>query len=138
MSKIKKIIEQNAERIIDSWTLHCTPASEQAGKFLGTLFVTDKHIYFDAQFDTSLFGLTKQALVSSIAAAGHPLLVSPEIIDSWKEKGFLQIAKKDIKEVKEEHSLLKKKVIVTLHDDSVYIFDYGMLRVKKIVQAIKQ
>jgi hypothetical protein len=138
MGQIKQIIEKNGERLIDSWTLHCRPASKNAGKFLGVLSVTDKHLYFDAKFDSSLFGMTKQALVSGIVAAGHPLLVSPEIIESWEEKGFIQIAKKDIKDVQEERSFLKKKVTVVLNDDTEYVFDYGMLSVKKLVEAIKQ
>jgi hypothetical protein len=35
-------------------------------------------------------------------------------------------------------SLLKKKVVVILKDGTEHNFDYGMLSVKKIAEAVKQ
>jgi len=80
----------------------------------------------------------KNILVSGIAATGHPLLVSPEIIDSWKSKGFLQIPKKNIADIKPKNSLFKKTITIILTDDTEYIFDYGMMGTKKLEAAIRQ
>jgi len=46
---MKKAIEENGEKIINTWTLHCIPFG--SSKFLGKLHVTHDNIYFDAQFD---------------------------------------------------------------------------------------
>lgn len=138
MANIKDIIDKNQETLINTWTLNCLPLAGEAGKFLGKLHVTNKNLYFDAQFDTSLSGSLKSILTSGAAALGHPLLVSTEIIESWENKGFIEIPKKDIKNIESKSSFFKKTVTVTLSDDSKYIFDYGMMGIKKLEEAIKQ
>ena len=132
---LKNIIEENGETIIGTWTLNCIPFD--SGRFLGKLHVTQEHLYFDAQFDSSISGLFEQVAVSTIAAAGHALLVGPEIAEQWKNKGYMSINKKDISSVSEKSSFFKKTVIITLKDDNKVVFDYGMLGVKKLAEAIK-
>lgn len=138
MANIKEIIEKNQETLLDTWTLNCLPLGGEAGRFLGKLHVTNKSLYFDAQFDTSLSGSIKSILTSGATALGHPLLVSTEIINSWESKGFIAISKKDIKHIESKSSFFKKTVTVTLTDDSKYIFDYGMMGITKLEEAIRQ
>jgi predicted polyphosphate/ATP-dependent NAD kinase len=138
MSTIKELIENNKETKLGTWTLNMIPVNEKASRFLGKLHVTDKHIYFDAQFDVSLSGTVNSLIASAGAAAGHAFLVSKQIIDQWKDHGYVCIPKSEIQDIREKKSFLKKTVTVKLKDDSEYIFDYGMLSVSKIVEAIKK
>lgn len=133
---MKKTIEENGEKIIGTWTLNCIPFS--SSKLLGKLHVTKDKLYFDAQFDTSLSGLMNSVVTSAVAGAGHALLVSSSIIEDWKGKGYMAIDKKSIKTIEEKSSFFKKTVVLTLEDDSLIIFDYGLMGVKKLVAAIKQ
>lgn len=137
MSTIKDLIKKNGETKLGTWTLNMTPVSNKASKFLGKLHVTDKNIWFDAQFDVSLSGTINSLIASAGAAAGHAFLVSKQIIDQWKDHGYLCIPKSEIEDVTEKKSFLKKTVTVKLNDGSEYVFDYGMLSVNKIVEAVK-
>lgn len=132
---MKSIIEQDGEQIIDSWTLNCIPFG--GSRSLGKLYVTKSKLYFEAQFDSSLKGLIQSVATSVVVASGHTLLVTSEILDQWRDKGYLSIEKKHIKNIDDKSSFFKKTVTVTLEDDSEVVFDYGMLSVKKLVEAIK-
>lgn len=138
MSKIKELIENNNETKLGTWTINMTPVSDKASKFLGKLHITDKNIYFDSQFDVSLSGTVNSLIASVGAASGHSFLVTKQIIDQWKDHGFLCIPKSEIKDITEKKSFLKKTVRLKLTDDSEYIFDYGMLSVSKITEALKK
>ena len=133
---MKKTIEENGEVIIGSWTLNCIPFD--ASKFLGKLFVTKTSLYFDAQFDSSLSGLLSSVGTSAVVASGNALMVSSKIVEEWEGKGYMFVGKKSIKTIEEKSSFFKKTVVLTLEDESIIVFDYGMLGVKKLVEAIKQ
>ena len=132
---IKKAIAENGENLIGKWTINCIPFG--SGRMLGKLYVTDKSFYYDAQYDMSLEGVLQNIATSAIAASGHALLVSPEICEQWKSKGFLQVNKSNIKSIGSKSSFFKKTVTVTLNDDQSIVFDYGMLSVKKLEAALK-
>jgi len=85
-----------------------------------------------------LSGLVNNIVVTAIASEGHALLVGPEIAKQWQDLGYLKIGKKDIAKIEEKSSFFKKTVILHFSDDSKVVFDYGMLGVKKLVEAIKQ
>ena len=133
---MKHIIVKNGEDIIGTWTLNCI--AFDGNRSLGKLFITKDNLYFESQFDSSLSGLVKNIVVTAIASEGHALLVGPEIAKQWEEMGYLKIAKKDISRIEEKSSFFKKTVILYFSDDSRVIFDYGMLGVKKLLEAIKQ
>jgi hypothetical protein len=65
-------------------------------------------------------------------------LVSSRIVEEWEGKGYMCVEKKSIKNIEEKSSFFKKTVVLTLEDDSVIVFDYGMMGVKKLVEAIKK
>ena len=76
MKSIKKIIESNNENIIGTWQLNFIPLNQKGVRLLGKLFVTNKSLYFDVKFDTSLSGLLENIAVSAVSAEVSPLLVS--------------------------------------------------------------
>lgn len=112
-----KIEFQPDESKIDTWTILYTPPG--GGKFNGKLTVTNQRLLYDAKYDVSAKGLLSEAMFIK-----------------WGSAGFLEINKKDIVKVEMEKSFLAKKIILTLADDSRHIFNYGVLNVDKVVDAI--
>jgi len=105
------------EQVIDTWTILYSPPG--GGKYNGKLTVTNKRLLYDAKYDVSAKGLLSEALFVK-----------------WGSEGYLEISKADITDVKIEKSFLAKKAVVTLADGSVHTFNYGMLNVDKVVDAI--
>jgi len=103
---------------LGAWTLNFLPHG--GGRFTGPLTVTNQRLLFDAKFDTSFSGAFRELIVYK---------------GSW---GYVAIPKNRIKSVEVRSRLLNKKVVVTLDDGSVHTFDYGMLGVQKIADAINQ
>lgn len=105
------------ERELGSWTLNYLPPG--GGRYTGKLVVTDRRLLFDAQFDTSVGGVLRQLIVFE------------------GSQGYLEIPKASIASVAVRSGLLSKRVIVTLADGTEHAFDYGMLSVKKVAEAIE-
>lgn len=116
--KIMKFELHPEENKIDTWTILYMPPG--GGKFNGKLTVTNKRLLYDAQFDVSAKGLLSEALFAK-----------------WGSEGYLEINKEDITDVQAEKSFLAKKAIITLNDGSKHVFNYGMLNIDKVVDAIK-
>jgi hypothetical protein len=110
---------QPGESAIDTWTILYQPPG--GGKFNGKLTVTNQRLLFDAKYDVSAKGLLSEALFIK-----------------WGSEGYLEISKQAITEVKIEKSFLAKKVVVTLNDSSIHVFNYGVLNVDKVADAIRQ
>jgi hypothetical protein len=51
-------------------------------------------------------------------------------------QGYLQIPRAAIRGTEVRSGLLSKRVVVTLDDASQHAFDYGMLSVRKIAEAL--
>lgn len=107
------------ETIIDTWTLLYTPPG--GGKFNGKLTITNKRLLYDAKYDVSAKGLISEALFIK-----------------WGSEGYLTIDKADIKDVQVEKKFLANKVILTLNDGSIHTFNYGALKIDKVVAAINE
>lgn len=106
------------EQVIDTWTLIYTPPG--GGKYNGKLAVTNKRLLYDAKYDVSAKGMLSEAMFVK-----------------WGSEGYLEINKPEIKEVQIEKSFLAKKVVITLTDGSKHIFNYGVLNIDKVADAIK-
>jgi hypothetical protein len=104
------------EKEIGHWTLNYIPAS--GGRYTGPLTVTNQRLLFDAQFNTSAPGALRELMVFK---------------GTW---GYIAIPKSRIRKVDVSSSMLKKKVVVTLENGETHTFDYGMLSVQKIAEAI--
>lgn len=107
------------EEKIDTWTILYIPPG--GGKYNGKLTITNQRLLYDAKFDVSAKGFLSEMLFIK-----------------WGSEGYLEINKRDIKDVTVEKSFLAKKAIVTLSDDSMHIFNYGALNVDKVVEAMKR
>lgn len=107
----------DGEKAIDTWTLLYIPPG--GGKYNGKLTITNLRLLYDAKYDVSAKGLLSEALFIK-----------------WGSEGYLEIAKKDIADVKVEKSFLSKKAILTLADGSVHTFSYGAMNIDKVVDAI--
>ena len=108
----------DGEQELGNWTLNYIPP--EGGRYTGKLTVTNRRLLFDAKFDTSLSG----TLVELVIVGGS--------------HGYLAIEKSAIRKVDVKSGMLKKKVIVTLEDGREHTFDYGMLSVAKVAEAIEQ
>jgi len=60
------------------------------------------------------------------------------IYNSRVDKVFLEINKNEIASVRIQKSFLTKKAIISLLDGSRHIFDYGVLSIDKLVDAINK
>lgn len=107
------------ETVIDTWTLIYSPPG--GGKYNGKLTVTNKRLLYDAKYDVSAKGLLSEAMFVK-----------------WGSEGYLEINKADITSVKAEKSFLAKKALVSLSDGSVHTFNYGVLNIDKVIEAINQ
>jgi hypothetical protein len=108
-----------AESIIDTWTILYSPPG--GGKYNGKLTVTNKRLLYDAQFDVSAKGLLSEALFVK-----------------WGSEGYLEISKAEITNVQIEKSFLAKKAVLTLADGSKHTFNYGVMNIDKVVEAINK
>ena len=105
------------EKVIDTWTINYQP--QRGGFYNGKLYVTNKRLLFDARFDLSVKGFAEAYLLK---------------VGSYM---YINIPKSDIKNLEEKSGFFKKQVIITLVNGDIHIFDYGMLSVKKVIEAIK-
>ncbi len=105
------------EKVVDTWTiLYETP---KGGKYNGKLTVTTKRLLYDAKFDVSSKGLIEESLFIK-----------------WGSEDFVVIPRDRIKEVEVSKSFFAKKVILTLDNDTKHIFNYGMLNIDPVANAI--
>ena len=115
---MSKIQLQDGEKDLGTWTILYLPPN--GGKYNGKLTITNKNLYYDAQFDVSAKGLVEEALFVK-----------------WGSEAFVCIPKNRIKSVDTAKSLFAKKVLVTLDNGDVHTFNYGMLNIDKVTEAIK-
>lgn len=111
-------LEQGEEKL-GTWTLNYYPPG--GGKYLGKLMVTNKRLLYNARFDTSLKGALEEVLFYKFGS-----------------EDFIVLPKERIKNVEVKKSLLSKKVIVTLDNGKQHTFDYGVLSVDKLAEAVKK
>ncbi len=113
-----KIELQPGESRIDTWSILYTPPG--GGKFNGKLTVTNKRLIYDAKYDVSARGLISEAMFIK-----------------WGSEGYLEIHKRDILNIEVKKEFLAKKAILTLADGTIHTFNYGVLNIDKVAEAIK-
>ncbi len=114
-----KINLDAGEKEIGNWTVLYVPP--KGGKYNGKLVVTNKRLLYDAKFDYSLTGLMEEALFVKFGS-----------------EAYVVLPKERIKNVEVKKSFLNNKVILTLDNGELHTFDYGMLKIDKVAEAIKQ
>jgi hypothetical protein len=113
-----KITLQPGETAIDTWSLLYLPPN--GGKYNGKLTVTNQRLIYDAMFDVSLKGLVSEA-----------------IFVKWGSEGYLYIDKDDIQSVDVTNKLLSNRCILTLRDGSHHAFDYRVMNIDKVAEAVR-
>jgi hypothetical protein len=117
---------------LGTWTINYLP--EEGGRLTGKLQVTDEDVSFRALYDSSFKTVAKGIglAAGSLAASGGGLVYlredgsDAEIVIPRGIIAGASAAKKG----------LMKQVVVDTTDGQKFVFDYGMLSVKKLVAAI--
>ena len=120
-----KIDLENGESKIGKWTLNFTP--EEGVRYTGDFHVTNKNVYFESKFDTSLVNAIGKGL--SMAAFNR--------FNGAAAEGLLKIPREEIQTVETKKSFFKKQVILHLQNGVTLPFNYGMLSVDKIAAALQ-
>ncbi|MGC4104016.1 hypothetical protein [Ferruginibacter sp.] len=114
---MSKAALQPGETPIDTWAIFYTPS--EGKKFNGKLTVTNKRLIYRTLYD----------------AAYNP--ASYHVAFDKEDKDIVfSINKADIARVDTQKSFFAKKVMITLSDGSKHEFNYGVMSVDKLVDAI--
>ena len=116
----------------ETWTINFEP--EKGGRVTGKLTVDDEHLRFVALYDSSNTTILKSiagALGSFAASDGHMTYIR----DSDTELELL-LPKNEIASTTTAKKMLAKRVIVTMNGGHKFVFNYGMLSVDKLAEAI--
>lgn len=106
------------ESAIDTWAIIYT--THGSGKHHGKLTITTHRLLYDATLDLSA-----------------KVFLPDLMLAQWKLNGYLEINKAVITDMLVEKTLLAKKATITLLDGSKHTFNYGVLNIDKVVEAIR-
>lgn len=108
-----KLELQPTESTIDTWSIYYIPPNGKS--IAGKLTVTNQRLLFLPQHDDNSLSLSV-----------------------YNRNGLITFNKSGIKSVAPQKSLFSKKVLVTMADDSIHTFNYGMMNIDKLVAAIQK
>ena len=117
---------------LGTWTVNYLPG--EGGRYTGKLTVTDERLLFKSLYESSTKTIVKAIFldVSTFAAAGGHTVYRY----SNDDEIVVDLPVAEIARVAAAKKMLMKRAIVTLRDDQEFVFDYGLLSVKKLVAAI--
>lgn len=101
------------EARIDTWSVHYIGPDNRSDS--GKLTVTNRRLLFLPQHDAGSLSLSV-----------------------FNKNGLIVLEKSMIKNVMAQKTLLSKKIVITMYDGSVHLFNYGMLNIDKIVAAVER
>ncbi|HNW99311.1 MAG TPA: hypothetical protein PKK00_12955 [Bacteroidales bacterium] len=105
------------ENKINSWTaIYIAPDGK---RYNGELTITNKRIIYGADFDDSFSKLVEESLYQKIGDSDCLTIPKNRIVNADVRKSFI-----------------KKQIIITLNNNQTHTFDYGMLNIDDIVDAI--
>ena len=116
-----------------SWTINYVP--EEGGRYTGILEVGDTKLQFETLYESSNKTIVKAIFLdvaTFTAAGGHNVYRY-----SNDESATVELPAADIDRVEAEKSGMTKRAVVTMKNGERFVFDYGMLSVKKLVAAIE-
>jgi hypothetical protein len=117
---------------VGSWTINYLP--EEGGRYTGTLEVSESGLNFETLYESSNKTIVKAIFVdvaTFAAAGGHTVYRY-----SNDEQATIDLPAAEISGVEATKSGMMKRVVITMKNDEQFVFDYGMLSVKKLVAAI--
>ena len=116
-----------------TWTVNYLPGE---GRLTGKLHVRDDEVAFEALYDSSFKTIAKNIglAVGALAASGGHLAY----LRNNGEEAEVVIPTGSIAEARAAKKGLIKRVVIELTDGSEHTFEYGMLPVKKLVEAVNE
>ncbi len=116
-----------------SWTINYVP--EEGGRYTGTLEVGEASLRFDTLYESSNTTIVKAIFldVATFAAAGGHTVYRY----SNDETATIDLPTAEIDGVEAVKSGMTKCAVVMMNNGERFVFDYGMLSVKKLVAAIE-
>lgn len=116
-----------------TWTINYLPGE---GRLTGKLHVRDDEVAFEALYDSSFKSVAKNIglATGALAASGGHLAY---LRDNGVEAEVV-IPSGSIAEVRPAKKGLMKRVVIELTDGSEHTFEYGMLPVTKLVDAVSE
>jgi hypothetical protein len=118
---------------LGEWTVNYLP--EEGGRYTGKLTVTDEKLLFTSLYESSNKTIVKAIFldVGTFAAAGGHNVYRY----SNDDEARVELPTTEITRVEAAKSGMMKRAVVTMEGDQQFVFDYGMLSVKKLVAAIE-
>ncbi len=116
----------------NEWTINFLP--EEGGRITGKLALTDSDLVYRGLYDSSNSQVIKGiglSLGTFAVSGGH----ASYFHDTGTDFGFT-LPRADVAGAVLRKKGLMKQAIVTMKDDSVFVFDYGMLNPKKLIAQI--
>ena len=117
---------------LGSWIINYLP--DDGGRLTGKLILTVDEVRFRAMYDSSF-----KTVAKNIGLAAGTLAASGGAVTFLREDGSeaeIVLPRSVIATAEPARKGMMKQVVVTLADGSRFVFEYGMLSVKKIVAAI--
>ena len=118
---------------LGDWTVNYLP--EEGGRYTGTLTVTDEQVTFVSLYESSNRTIVKAIFLdvgSYAAAGGHNVYRY-----SNDDEARVELPVGDLAAVKAKKKGLMKQAVVTMRGGEEFVFDYGMLSVKKLVATLE-
>ncbi len=118
----------------DTWTINYLPS--EGGRYTGKLAVTADGLRFETLYESSNNTVVKAIFLdvaTFTAAGGHTVYRY-----SNDEEATVELPAAEISDVKAAKKGLMKRAVVTMVNGEEFVFDYGMLSVKKLVAAIDE
>jgi hypothetical protein len=118
---------------IGNWAINYLP--QEGGRFTGKLKLADDKLQFTSLYESSNKTIVKAIFldVGSFAAAGGHTVYRYSNDDEL----HIELPVTEIATVQATKKGVMKQAVVTMQDGAEFVFDHGMLNVKKIVEAIE-
>lgn len=120
-------------RELGEWAVNYIP--EEGGRYTGKLKVTDEMLSFKSLYESSNKTIVKAIFldVGSFAAAGGHTVYRYSTDDEVR----VELPLAEVAGVEAFKKGLMNRAIVKMANEEKFVFDYGMMSVKKIVAAIE-
>lgn len=118
---------------LGTWTINYLP--EEGGRYTGKLTVTKEKLVFASLYESSNKTIVKAIFLdvsTFVAVGGHTVYRY-----SNDDEVGIELPAAEIVRVEAARKGLMKRAVVTMDGGQQFVFDYGMLSVKKLVAAIE-
>ena len=118
---------------LGEWTINYIP--EEGGRYTGKLTLTAEKLLFKSLYESSNKTIVKAIFldVGTFAAAGGHTVYRY----SNDDEATVDLPVAEIARVEPSKKGMMKRAVVTMQGGETFVFDYGMLSVKKLVATIE-